>query len=259
MFQDEMLWAWFGPERREAINQTLSQTFWGKTTAYVPGGDIFEMGLFDWELRAIAEPPFPRSGRILLGGAGGGRELVELCRRGFDVVAFEPSGRLCESARQVIASFPRADVVQASYRDLVNAANEHAGPLAPHVLNTSFDAIFFGWASFNFALADLNACELLSAARLISPQAPILLSVGMSLAETGRLGRLRRVLRRINKLLGAPSARRPGDYWCVGGFGHLLSEDEFISAVRDSGYRLQYSRRFFVSLFDERCAILTPQ
>lgn len=253
LFWDEVLWAWFGPQRREAINRII----WGRANSYLPGGNTFERGLFEWERLAIAKPPFPQAGRILLGGAGGGRELVQLCRRGFDVVAFEPSG-LCDGARQAVSSFPNSVVVQASYRDLVTAAQEHTGPLASHVLNASFDAVLFGWQSFDYVLTELDRHELLCATRTLAPKAPLLLSSWMVRdAENGRLDCLRPPIRRICELLGAPSARRPGDvFWPCGGFLHLMSQGELEAAADGSGYRILDFRPSAVSYPH---AMLMPQ
>lgn len=240
LFWDEVLWAWFGSQQREEINRIL----WGRSTGYLPGGSTFETGLHQWERKAIAEPPFPQAGRILLGGAGGGRELIQLCRRGYDVVAFEPSEELCEGARQAISSFPNSALVRASYRDLVAVAQEHGGPLASHVLNTSFDAVLFGWGSFNYMFTEVDRRELLCATRTIAPKAPLLLSFWMvQNAEDGRLDRLRPHIRRICKLLGAPSARCPGDaFWPWAGFMHHMSQGEIAAAAGASGYRILYFR-----------------
>src|SRR5512146_3335463 len=49
------------------------------TARYRPGGDIYGGGLFAWERALIASEHFPRTGRVLLGAAGGGRELAGLC------------------------------------------------------------------------------------------------------------------------------------------------------------------------------------
>ncbi len=238
LFWDEVLCAWFSPRQREAINGIA----WSKQAAFLPGGYSFERGLAEWERVATSEPPFPQAGRILLGGAGGGRELAQLCRRGFDVVAFEPSA-LCEGARQVAAPFPNSAVIQASYRDLVTAARGHTGPLAPHVLNTSFDAVWFGWGSFNFVLTESDRHDLLCAARKIAPTAPLLFDfVALRDTENGRIDRLRPGIRRVCKLLGARSARSPGDYFGLG-FGCLAPKYGEIEAVAGrSGYRVLYAR-----------------
>jgi hypothetical protein len=256
LFWDEVLWAWFGPERRETINETI----YGRLANYLPGGTTFERGLFEWEDLAITEPPFPQAGRILLGGAGGGRELVQLCRRGFDVVAFEPS-ELCDGARQAISSFPNSAVVRASYRDLVAAAQEHTGPLASYVLDASFDAVLFGWQSFDYVLTGSDRHDLLCAIRTIAPKAPLLLSFWMvQSAENGRLDRLRPRIRQICKLVGAPSARRLGDAfwpWTGGGFmRHLVSQSELEATANGSGYRMLYFRP---SLASYPHAMLMPQ
>ena len=236
LFWDEVLWAWFSPRRREAINQII----YGSRTTYLPGGVAFERGLFEWERMAIAEPPFPQAGRVLLGGAGGGRELVQLCRRGFDVVAFEPSD-LCEGARQAAATFPKSAVVRASYRDLVTAAQEHTGPLASHVLNVSFDAVLFGRGSFSYVFTESERRELLCATRMIAPKAPLLLSFLMAQdAENGRLDCLRQGIRRSCKLLGAPAVPGPGDAF-LSHFVHLVSQDEIKAVAGASGYRILYS------------------
>ncbi len=257
LFWGEALWAWFGPRQRETINRALAQIVWGATADYLPGGSAFELGLFDWEFHAIAEPPFPQSGRILLGGAGGGRELIQLCRRGFDVVAFEPSERLCEGARQAISPFPGSIVVQASYHDLVTAARERTGPLAAHILNTSFDAVFFGWSSFNFAFTDMACRDLLNATRLVAPLAPLSLSFGtVPGLEDGGLDRLRPPIRRICRLLGARADRAQGDEFSQGGFAHYFSLGEFEAAAGDSGYRIHHIRPVIMPY---HCAILTPQ
>ena len=246
IFWDEVLCAWFVPRQRESINRFV----WGTSESYLPGGASFERGLFEWERQAISEPPFPQAGRILLGGAGGGRELGQLCRRGFDVVAFDPSARLCEGARQVAGSFPNSVVVQASYRDLVTAVQDRTGPLAPHVLNTSFDAVFLGWASFSYVLTELDRHDLFCAARKIAPKAPLLLDFAvLQGAEDGKLDRLRPGIRRVCKLLGAPSVRRRGDLFHGTDFMRLTPPGEIEAVAGASGYRTLYIR-----WYNELCA-----
>jgi hypothetical protein len=239
IFRDETLCAWFATPHRVAINQRI---YWETADNYLPGGAIFERGLLEWERRAFTEPPFPRAGRVLLGGAGGGRELLALCKMGFDVVAFEPSG-LCAGARQVAASFPKSAAVQASYEDLIDAAERRTGPLAAHVLGVSIDAVVFGWTSFGDVFAASDRSGLLHATHAIAPMAPLLLSFLTGDAETGRLDRIRPLLRRIYAWLGAPSTRSRGDAFCPpAGFTHFLSKNELEDLARAAGYRMLYYR-----------------
>ena len=239
LLSEEVLWAWTSPPQRELVNRTV---YSGKDN-YLPGGWIFEVGLFDWEQAAFATPPFPTGGRILLGGAGAGRELVQLCRRGFDVVAFEPSERLYECARQIVSPYSKSTVVRASYGDLVTAAERGTGPLAAHVLGDSFDAVLFGLASFNYVCPEADRQALLRATRAIAPKSPLLLSFLSRRPdeETGTLDRLRQPLRRLFELLKAPGARCPGDRIMLeNGFIHYLTLDEIRTAADHSGYRIAY-------------------
>jgi hypothetical protein len=240
LLSEEVLWAWTPPRQREAINQIV---YSGKDI-YLPGGSIFEEGLLEWERIAFTAPPFPPSGRILLGGAGGGRELHGLCGMGFDVVAFEPSERLCEGARQIVSAYPKSTVVRASYVDLVTAAEQRTGPLAAHVLNTVFDAVLFGLASFNYIFTESDRQALLRATRSIAPKAPLLFSFVPQSTESGRLDRLRPAIRSLFALLRAPSPRCPGDsFTSHTGFIHNLTLSEVRAAADRSGYRIAYCRQ----------------
>src|SRR4051812_42942522 len=67
----ELLLAGLSADEREAVNAAV----FSAEDTYSPGGPTFAQGLFAWERAAVSGPPFPPAGRVLLGGAGGGREL----------------------------------------------------------------------------------------------------------------------------------------------------------------------------------------
>jgi hypothetical protein len=158
---------------------------------------------------------------------------------GFDVVAFEPSERLCEGARQIVSGYPKSTVARGSYGDLVTAAEQRSGPLAAHVLDSSFDAVLFGYGSFNYVFTEADRQALLRATRKIAPKAPLLFSFASQRTETGTLDRLRPPIRRLFELMKAPSARRPGDTFAsYTGFIHELALDEIRAAADCSGYRI---------------------
>jgi hypothetical protein len=236
LFWEETLWAWTQADRRDAANQLI----YGNRETFLPGGATFEGGLYDWEEACIHTPPFPQTGRILLGGAGGGRELSQLCKRGFHVVAFEPCERYFHGASQVVSEYPGSSVICASYADLVAAVTDRSGPLAGAILNQSFDAVLFGWGSINYVLSEPDRLALLRAVLAIAPKAPLLLSFNYPLSsENGRLDCVRPALKRLFKSLGAPSSRSPGDHfrsWT--GFFHGLTEDDLVSLAAGSGYRV---------------------
>src|SRR5438270_449763 len=92
------------PARRDAV------TVWAyeRQPHYLPSGRWIDDGLYSWERAIVTAPPFPGSGCLLLGGAGGGRELGELCALGYSVTAFEPTDALVEGARAVAVNHPNA-------------------------------------------------------------------------------------------------------------------------------------------------------
>ena len=53
--------------------------------------------LFNWEADLVERVFPPPPGKVLVGGAGGGREAFELVTRGYAVAAFEPSDVLARS------------------------------------------------------------------------------------------------------------------------------------------------------------------
>src|SRR5262249_22445928 len=139
---------------------------------YLPGGARFQGGLFGWERRALDAPVFPRSGRVLIGAAGAGRELCALVERGFSVVAFDPCAPFADAARKA-APRDGATVVQASYEDLVDAVEGRGGPLELLRAEPPFDAVVLGWGSFSHVMPASARLALLRALRVLAPRGPV--------------------------------------------------------------------------------------
>jgi hypothetical protein len=130
---------------------------YGATAAYRADSVTFRRGLFRWEEQAIARffPPVPA--RILVGGAGGGREAFALAERGYGVAAFEPAEQLANSLAAGIREGMRLTVFRGRYEDLpalepladsgrgTDAARATPGLQA----GGAFDAGILGWSSFS--------------------------------------------------------------------------------------------------------------
>ncbi|MEO7332124.1 MAG: nucleotidyltransferase family protein, partial [Minicystis sp.] len=145
--RDELMLAFIPEADRGALTAAL----YADQSTYLPGGHRYQSGLFSWERNALNTADFPREGRVLLGACGAGRELSALIERGFTVTAFDPCGPFAEVARaQVDAA--RATVLQASYADLVSAAEGRGGPLAPALEGAPFAAVLLGWGSFSHVM-----------------------------------------------------------------------------------------------------------
>ena len=251
--RDEALLAWIPPEDRPSLTAAV----YADLPTYLPGGKRFKSGLFSWEARILSSPPFPKSGRILLGAAGAGRELVALVERGFEVVAFDPCLPFADAARSIVPR-EKAEVVHASYGDLVDAAHGRGGVLAPLCRGKRFDAVVLGWGSLSHVMPSSSRVELLRAVRELAPDAPVLASFGLvtdPLAVGAGKGRVRNALRRAFVALGAPGTSEDRDHFLTTtGFFSYLTHDELA--------RLAWDAEYEVALFEEAPyphAVLLPR
>jgi hypothetical protein len=137
--------------------------------------------LFRWEepwfKSDLPEPP----ARILVGGAGGGREARWLIGHGYDVVAFDP---VPESVAQYNASFPDAPSIVLDYETLSRASYlKRTGSqvklkhdATPILERAPFDAAVLGWASLTHVLQEHEQDALFETLDELVPSGPILAS-----------------------------------------------------------------------------------
>jgi len=234
--RDELLLAWIPPTDRASLTGAL----YSRQETYLPGGHRFEGGLFGWEKRALEAPIFPKSGRVLVGASGAGREVKALLERGYEVSAFDPCAPFVEATRSFVKEKP-ATLLEGSYDDLVAASRGLGGPLAPLAEGPSFDAVILGWGSLSHVLPAASRLDLLCAVRSLAPRAVVLTS--FMLRHDGALehskGRLRDALRRAFSAMGAPGPSEPGDsFFPDGGFFSYLSPNELPRIAFEAGYEI---------------------
>jgi hypothetical protein len=249
--RDELLFAWLRPDLRS----TMTVAAYSKMRTYLPGGSTFEEGLFGWERQLFAQPSIPRRGRVLLAAAGGGRELKGLLQSGYSVCAFEPNPVLFEGARRVAGDFDTAELIPASYADLVAAASAQ-GPLA-HIREQPFDWVLFGWGSFTHLTERSVQLDVLRAMRAIAPRAPLAMSFFLRKPEglDSRSRRLRLLLRSALRRMGRdPQTIADGlGYDYGGGFVYSFTMAEVSDLALQAKYRIEYQDD---ATFP--CAILLP-
>ena len=217
-----------------ARRDTVTAWVYARESHYRPGSALFEGGLFGWEREALRTPPFPRGGRVLVGGVGGGRELVGLASLGYQVVAFEPSP-LVEAAQDAARASPGSEVVRASYQDLVAVAEGRTSPLAP-ILDGGFDGVVLGWGSLSHVVSAEERRRVMVSLNRLLPGAPVLCSFWADrepLQPTRARQRLWRVGRWVERL------HEPGlRFQARAGFMHVFTRDGFERLARDTGYRV---------------------
>lgn len=200
-------WSWTPPDRRDEVTAAI----YARQPRYLRGGVAFDGGLARWEEDAFARPEWPRSGKILIAGAGGGREVRALAQRGYAVRGFEPLGSFAEACARECAAVLDATCVEGSYADLVEAARGGTGRLASLVGAAPFDAILLGWGSLAHVVDPERVEAIFDAARKLGPRAPLLTSFySWETLGTGRIERFGRALGRLFSALGAPGRRPAG-------------------------------------------------
>ncbi len=233
--RDELLFAFLEPRARSG----LTFDAYTRSRGYVDGGEHFVQGLFAWELALLNDDRVPHSGRVLLGAAGGGRELHGLIQRGYEVFAFEPVAPLLKSARAV-AGGSNAVLVQASYQDLVSRALGKPGALDS--LNGHIDLCLLGWGSISHLTEPNAALETFRALRAIAPEAPVIVSFILLRTGTpdvkGGARKLRRGLRRILEAAGKPRVQTGLRFVTSCGFFYEFSRSELTEICALAGYEV---------------------
>lgn len=185
---------------------------------------------FDWEKAwwAAALPPAPA--RLLLGGAGAGREARALVAAGYEVFAFDPLPAAVVALGALLGS---AAVSCADYE-----TPEH-WPGPPHV-----DAVLFGWGSLTHVLDAAGRFRALAAAAART-DGPILASVWTREAFPAAAGRAARAGAAAGRVIGRARGLRtpaPDDLgfapWC--GFGARIAPTELEAVGRALGRTVHF-------------------
>jgi hypothetical protein len=196
-------------------------------------------GLFPYEARALEEHfPGPPA-RILVPGAGAGRELLALLARGYDARGFDPVPSMVRAAKAALGR--DADrIVCASVQTW------RAGEGAP------FDGVLAGWTMWTHLVRAADRLETLRSFRRACPHGPVLLSFWraepvldpLEAADKDGGGRIEAWMRTWvrQRLFGLPPLE-PGTGWEAGMWVHYASERELRAEADRTGYRLAFYER----------------
>ncbi len=144
----------------EATLDEFNASAYSTAERYDPKSPAYVSTLYPWEEAIIEEffPPAPA--RILVGGAGAGREALTLAERGYEVLAFEPVTRLAEVlASQATDARMRIGVYQGTYRDLPDL--NWVGGDSSVTLDQKFHAGIVGWGSFSHLYTEPDRVDAL--------------------------------------------------------------------------------------------------
>ncbi|MGC6417655.1 MAG: hypothetical protein ACON3Z_11075 [Bradymonadia bacterium] len=117
----------------------------------------------DWFKNTLPRPP----ARVLVGGAGWGREVMVLRSLGYNVVGFDP----------LFTPGDSGDVdglMTGSYRDMSDAVIKGRPTCLSGIVDEPFDAIILGWTSLSHVTSAVRRLQIIEAADRLCPHGPIL-------------------------------------------------------------------------------------
>lgn len=181
-------------------------------------------GLLAWEEAALGEF-FGGCRRLAVLGAGGGREVVGLERRGFQVDGYECNPALVDFAAGFLPRHGVAGTVRLLPRDAVPAGD---GP---------WEGVIVGWGAYMLIGGRAQRVHLLRRLRPLVPRgAPLLLSFFTRPEHVFRLKVAYRVARGIRRVLRREPPEMGDDLIPI--FVHRFNEAEIAEEMRAAGFRL---------------------
>lgn len=213
--------AWLGLLRREDLHD-VDERFYHRNAPYKTDAHNLR-GLFTWEEQAIGEA-FGGCRRILVLGAGGGREVLALARRGHEVTGYECNPALADFAAEFL---PRQDC----------AARVHYLPrdAAPPAPDEPYDGIILGWGAYMLIPGRAHRVDLLRRLRaLVHPGGPILLSFFTRAGDGPRVRVSAAVANAVRTVLRRERIER-GDALSPN-FVHYFVAKEVAAELREAGW-----------------------
>ncbi len=201
----------------ELVRLTLARF---ESSSYADPSYNAHSGLWLWEREALRRF-FPQAGRIIVGAAGAGREMIALHRAGYSVVGFECARTLVDAAAAILedAECPGQLLL--------------AAPCTVPPLEGLFDGAIMGWSGYMYVPRRAQRVQLLKDfRRVLRPGAPLLLSFQTREPFERRMRWSARGANWIRKIRGVPRVI-PGD--CLeNGFKHWFNREDIASEMADA-------------------------
>ena len=222
---------WLGLFDRESLSR-LDEHFFESAALRTPDGDSSYVddewnlsGLQPWEAEFVSED-LQGSRRVVVTGAGGGREVLALLEAGFDAVGYEPHPQLAATGARFLERRGYGDGrLRRSGRDAFPEDVE------------SCDAVLVGWGSYMLTPGSRRRIAFLRAAReRVTEGAPILLSFFVRPDDR----RFLRIVRTTANVLRRARREEPVELGDVldAHYVHYFTREEVERELAAAGFRL---------------------
>ncbi len=197
-----------------------------ESSTYLDPAYNLEAGLWLWEREAV-QRFFPPTGRILVGAAGSGREMIALHRMGYTVQGFDCAHTLAEAGQRLL-------------RDAgCSAPLTWAPPGTVPELKGPFDGAIMGWSGYMYIPLRSQRVQLLQDFRgLLRCGGPLLVSFQTREHYERRMVWSARGANWIRKLRGVPPVTT-GDR-LDNGFKHWFNRDDIEGEMAEAGLRMEW-------------------
>lgn len=180
-----------------------------------------ERGLWPWEQDAV-ERHFEPGTRLVVPACGGGREVLALCRSGFDAIGYEPHPRLLSFGQRFLAARGYPHRIRWSERDHFPCAEPCEGVLV-------------GWGAYSLIARRSRRVDFLAAARAaLGPGRPLVLSCFERPVRDRELQLLAAAANRLRRLRGAAPVEF-GDALAPNRV-HLFGREEVVGEITAAGF-----------------------
>jgi hypothetical protein len=211
----------------DSLLEVYNERAYGNAGVYRAGSATFRAQLFLWEESVIERHFPPAPARVLVGGAGGGREPLALAARGYEVVAFDPAAGLVDALAAQSAGVPNVTALAGRYEDLPWLRSPENGARVNLQDVRPFDAAILGWASYShLRTGDSRRMALERMAAVTN--GPILVSFYLCRPSAAPSG--------VRAWLAGAHLWSPRDRFTpIVGFYHLSTRDELLGEMAAAG------------------------
>ena len=215
---------WLGCLNADELNAVTAEHF--DQSQYYASTEHNLSGFFGWE-KSVLDQFFRRGSRILVAGAGGGREVLALRKTGFDAEGFECSAPLVRASEQIFDRLGEAKYVTLCEPDRV--------PQGPRI----YDGLVVGWTVYTHIPTTARRVAFLQAlSERALPGSPLLVSFFARQSRASDDALVHRTARLWRFLLrGRKEPVEMGDRISYARFVHSFTRDEVEAELRAAGFR----------------------